>query len=198
MKALIIYLAVLILSIQLKAQKDFETETIRILPESELNITGSTNVNKFNCKFDISEIAGIQSVSYTQEDQYIKLQNLVFNLKIKAFDCGNKRMNSDFQDLLMGDKYPDICIEIDRLEPFSKESTRAYIKVYLAGKVNHYDLPVLTNDNQLKGKFKVNILDFGLQPPKKALGLIEVNEMIWIEFDLKVIALNKSSVFVKL
>tara|TARA_R100000789_G_C2918324_1_gene125511 strand:- start:307 stop:411 length:105 start_codon:yes stop_codon:yes gene_type:complete len=32
----------------------------------------------------------------------------------------------------------------------------------------------------------MNIRDFGLEPPKKALGLIEVDELIEVQFDLKV------------
>ncbi|MBT8295699.1 MAG: YceI family protein [Gramella sp.] len=193
MKRLFMIVAAFMLSVSLKAQKDFEIEIIRVLPESELTIIGSTNVNTFTCRFNIAQITGRYTVSYTGENQYIKFKDLALNLQIDAFDCGNRKMNSDFQDLLRGDKYPHICIAIDRIEPFSKEYTKAFISVSLAGKEKHYDLPVNTIDNSLIGKFKINIRDFGLEPPKKALGLIEVDEMIEIYFDLKLLILNKST-----
>ncbi|MGA8855335.1 MAG: YceI family protein, partial [Christiangramia sp.] len=75
---------------------------------------------------------------------------------------------------------------IDHVELISPEYQKAFITVKLAGKTNHYNLPVMINEDRFKGKFKMNIRDFGLEPPKKALGLIEVDEQIEVQFDLKV------------
>ena len=66
------------------------------------------------------------------------------------------------------------------------EYVKAYITMQIAGKSNTYTMPVLVNADGYKGKLKMNIRDFGLVPPKKALGLIEVDEMIEVQFDLKV------------
>lgn len=173
-------------SISLIAQKDFEKETIKILSSSELIIAGSTNVNKFDCKFNIDLIAKRKNISYTLEDNLIKFQDLQLNLLTEGFDCGNKRMNSDFQDLLMCEKYPEIGIKIEHVEIISAEYHKAFITVKLAGKTNHYNLPVKVNQDRFIGKFKMNIRDFGLEPPKKALGLIEVDEIIEVQFDLKI------------
>jgi hypothetical protein len=68
----------------------------------------------------------------------------------------------------------------------SKEYLKVFITVKLAGKENHYDLPVQIDEEQFIGKFKMNIRDFGLEPPKKALGLIEVDEEIEVQFNMKV------------
>ena len=173
-------------SITITAQKDFEKENIMILPSSELIIAGSTNVNKFDCKFNIDLIADRKKVNYTQEDHLIRFKDLQLSLLTEGFDCGNKRMNSDFQDLLMCEKFPEIVISIDHVELISPEYQKAFISVKLAGKTNHYNLPVKINEDRFKGKFKMNIRDFGLEPPKKALGLIEVDEQIEVQFDLKV------------
>ncbi len=187
MKRLFFIGAILMLSsISLTAQKDFEKENIMILPSSELIIAGSTNVNKFDCKFNIELIADKKKVKYTQEDHLIRFKDLQLNLLTEGFDCGNKRMNSDFQDLLMCEKYPEIVINIQRVELISSEYQKAFITVKLAGKTNHYHLPIQINEDRFKGKFKMNIRDFGLEPPKKALGLIEVDEQIEVQFDLKV------------
>ena len=168
----------------LQAQADLEKGNIKILPESELIITGSTNVNKFDCKFNIELISDWKEIKYIQEGNFLNLSNLKLHLLIEGFDCGNKRMNADFQDLLMCEKYPEIEIKIDRIELISSEYTRAYITVKLAGKLNHYNLPVQVYEDHFKGKFKMNIRDFGLEPPKKALGLIEVDEQIEVQFNL--------------
>ena len=180
-----IFLGFLLLSISLQAQNDFEKETIKILPESELIIAGSTNINKFECKFDISLISNWQEIKLAREDKFLRFHELFLPLKTKGFDCGNKRMNSDFQDLLMCDKYPEISIQINQIEIFPGEFNKAYITVELAGHAKDYELPVLVSKEYFKGKFKMNIRDFGLEPPKKALGLVEVDEMIEVLFNLK-------------
>lgn len=186
MKKLVICVGFLLFGCLIKAQGDYEKENVMILPDSELIIAGSTNVNKFDCIFNIELISDWKEVKYTRENNFLRFKNLKLNLSTKGFDCGNKRMNEDFQDLLLCDKYPEIEITIDRIEPISKEFSKAYIQVKLAGKTNNYDLPVQVNEDHYIGKFKMNIRDFGLEPPKKALGLIEVDEQIEIRFNLKV------------
>lgn len=186
MKRLLLYIGFVLLGYVVHAQADFEKETIKILPESELIIAGSTNVNKFDCKFDIDLISDWREIRYSQEDNFLHFNDLKLHLLTKGFDCGHKKMNADFQDLLMCEKYPEIEIKINRIELFSEEYSKAYITVMLAGEVNNYDLPVKISENRFQGKFKMNIRDFGLQPPKKALGLIEVDEEIEVQFNLKV------------
>ena len=186
MKRFLLYIGFMLLGCSVKAQGDFEKEDIKILPESELIIAGSTNVNKFDCKFNIDLISDWKQIKYSQEDNFIHFNDLRLHLLTKGFDCGNKRMNADFQDLLICEKYPEIEIKINRIELFSKEYSKAYITVKLAGQVNNYNLPVHISQNHFQGKFKMNIRDFGLEPPTKALGLIEVDEQIEVQFNLKV------------
>jgi hypothetical protein len=170
----------------LEAQGYFEKVTTEILPESELIIAGSTNVNKFDCRFNIDHISKPITVRFAQQEEYLIFNDFNLQFRTEGFDCGNKRMNSDFLDLLLGEEYPEIVIELDRIESISSEYVKAYITVHLAGKNNTYNLPVLLNEDRFKGKFKMNIRDFELVPPKKALGLIEVDEIIEVQFDLKI------------
>lgn len=186
MKKLILCVGFLLFGCLIKAQGDYERENIMILPESELIISGSTNVNKFDCIFNIDLISDWKEVKFIREDKLLLFNNLKLHLLTEGFDCGNNRMNADFQDLLLCEKYPEIEIKIERIELISQDYTKAYIQVKLAGKTNQYDLPVQVSEDHFIGKFKMNIRDFGLEPPKKALGLIEVDEQIEVRFNLKV------------
>ena len=170
----------------LVAQKDFGKEDIRILPRSELIIAGSTNVNKFDCRFDVNLISDKRSVRYSSENDELSFPNLSLKLFTKGFDCGNRRMNQDFRDLLKSDKYPEIIIKIEKIQLISDEYVKAFIRVKLAGKENTYNLPVHIENERFIGKFRMNIRDFGLEPPVKALGLIEVDEEIEVQFNLLV------------
>ena len=168
-------------------QRDFERINIKISPRSDLYIAGSTNVNKFDCVFDTKLIAQPRTVKYVEDDTHIYFENLVLNLRIDGFDCGNKKMNSDFQSLLESEKDPDIRIQLKKTEFFTKEYVKAYIEVDIAGRTNTYDFPIKLDDNRFMGKLKLNIQDFGLEPPTKAFGLIQVDEHITIHFNLKIL-----------
>lgn len=172
--------------ILVSAQKDMKKETVNLLKSSELVIAGSTNVNKFNCEFDISKISGERTIRYREASSELTFEDLELHLRIDAFDCGNKKMNADFQDLLVSEDYPEIVISINRVDVFSEEYVKAYITLEIAGIKNQYELPVHLVKNRLIGKLKLNIRDFKLEPPKKALGLIQVDEMIEVQFNLKV------------
>ena len=167
------------------AQDSYRNEIISIQPHSELIIAGSTNVNKFHCEFDIDLISDSKQVKFLHEHDLIKFYNLQLNLLTKGFDCGNKKMNSDFQDLLKSDSHPQIVIDVVQVRYLASEEPVAQIRVELAGQTNHYKLPVQIHEHRFKGKFSMNIRDFGLEPPKKALGLIIVDEHIEVAFDLK-------------
>ncbi|MEE2772268.1 MAG: YceI family protein [Bacteroidota bacterium] len=170
----------------LLAQTEVESTALRLLPQSKLMITGSTNVNTFHCVFDTEKISGQREILYTVIDQCILLDDLDIRLRAAAFDCGNRRMNEDFCDLLQSDRFPEIRISILKIQPISEQYCRAFVKICLAGEQQQYDLPVLISDSHYQGKLQLNIRDFGLEPPKKALGLIEVDEEIEISFDLQV------------
>lgn len=169
----------------LTAQEDFQNVQVKASPDSELVIIGSTNVNKFYCHFNIELINKPIPVKFAESDTEIKFDEVKLRLVTNGFDCGNKRMNSDFQDLLVADHYPEIVIEINKVTLISASYVKANISVNIANKVKNYDLPVKIENNRFEGKFKINIRHFGLEPPKKALGLIEVDEMIEIQFNMK-------------
>lgn len=186
MLRLFICIGFLLAGLSLKAQKDFGKENIKILRNSELVIIGRTNVNKFQCKFNIELISDRQEIKYGFYRNLINFYDLELHLLTGGFDCGNKMMNNDFQALLLSETHPEIEIKLDQVALISEEFAKAFITVKLAGKKNYYDLPVKISNNRFRGNFKLNIRHFGLEPPKKALGLIEVDEEIEVHFDLKI------------
>lgn len=187
MKKLLIGLAITLFGWSLKAQQDFQKAEIKIHPDSELTIGGKTNVNKFDCKFSMELVSKPIHFQIREKGNNFSFENLTISLLTKGFDCGNRRMNRDFQDLLLSEKYPEIRISLNDLEPISEKYSKAFISVEIAGKKKLYELPLKIDEENFIGKFSINIRNFGLEPPRKALGLIEVDEMIEVQFDLKVI-----------
>ena len=185
MKTLIAVLFVLISSNCFS--QSLEHKILKISSESELRISGDTNINSFNCIFDPEELPESLNASYQKTDDKV----LVFNstslkLNTKAFDCGSRPINRDFEALIKAEKYPFIYLNLEELKLQSQNSALISLNIEIAGIKKQYKVPVKIDNSKsnYKGIIHLNIDDFKLEPPKKIFGLIKVKEEIEIEFDL--------------
>ena len=163
--------------------------SVVILPKSELFIKGKTNVNNFTCNFNLNEINDPIPLYYKVVDDKIIFEKAKLVLGNDCFDCGSKGINKDFKKLLKTETYPEIKLhlkEINKVDQ-NQKTVNAKVKIFIAGKTKSYTLPITIKDNKdicVCGKLKINITDFDLEAPKKALGLIVVSDEIEINFNL--------------
>lgn len=171
------------------AQSAATHKTFMILPQSELMISGDTNISGFSCNFNARMLPTNCAVTYRRNGEAIAFSNAVLVLNNRGFDCGNKQINKDFHDLLQTEEYPSIELELKKISPGSANSPLAQVIISIAGEKRVYEVPVKVLANPetcFSGILKLDINDFGLQPPKKAFGLIKVKEEIKINFNLTV------------
>ncbi len=190
MKILMLLCLILCLSPKIiVAQNGSEKRTVQILADSELTITGDTNINTFLCGFDTKRLERSKEISFSTQDNKLKFNNAVLILNNEGFDCGNKGINKDFHDLLRTDDYPTISLELIELKVQDESLAIADVKITIAGKHKNYILPIEIVDTSIDcftGTLKLNINDFDLKPPKKMFGLIVVKEDIEINFNLTI------------
>lgn len=171
------------------AQNGLEQKTVHILPNSELTITGDTNISSFTCNFDPSYLEESRKIEFRESDNHISFKNAVLQLKNDGFDCGSKAINRDFHTLLKTSQYPYINLELTEIHLYDEQSANAYVKITIAGKTKNYTLPVTiarSPTSCFSGKLKLDITDFDLEAPKKMFGLIVIRKEIEIDFNLAV------------
>lgn len=183
-----IFISFLLVGFGAFAQNSYTETVVRINPNSELNILGSSNVNSFQCVFNAAVLTNPKQVAFVQKEDQVFFKEAVLKLQNTGFDCGNKGITRDFHELLNTRQYPQILMELLELKKFDSQTAHASVKITIAGKSNTYTLPIRMKNNQnnsdFTGKLKLDITDFGLEAPKKALGLIVVREEIEIDFCL--------------
>ncbi len=190
MNRLILYCLVFLFTLKGWTQNGFVAKSIEILPNSELSITGDTNINKFGCEFNTLYLEQCREIVYNKKGNYITFKNAVLSLKNEGFDCGNKGINRDFHSLLNTKDYPKITLELTEITLDKSNRGKACVKINIAGKEKSYTVPidiVSSPSSHFIGKLKLDIRDFNLEPPKKLLGLIVIREEIEINFDLAVV-----------
>ncbi|MGB5420503.1 hypothetical protein [Algibacter sp.] len=165
--------------------------SVLITPSSNLVIKGKTNVSSFKCEYDIFKFKNPIPVFFQKIDNRMVFENTTLILENNCFDCGGKGINSDFQELLKSNLYPKTRLQLKEIYPDRNNENKvlALIDISLAGVTKSCKIPVtLKGDDILiiEGVLNLNICDFNLEPPKKALGLIVVKELIDINFHLEV------------
>jgi hypothetical protein len=169
----------------------FKTAEFLIEGNSELGIAGSTNVNEFNCNLVFSDINSKVKALYQKDSNKIKFQDANLSLANECFDCGSRMMNSDFLEMLKTERYPNIALDLKEIiiNPKNPNENIALLNISLAGSSKLYSIWLNVNQSNkinASGCLKLNLSDFNLEPPKKMLGLVVVDDAIEINLDLRI------------
>jgi hypothetical protein len=164
---------------------------VSVSPASSLIIRGESNVNKFQCSYDVSQFSDSFEINFTADKTRLQFSNAELNLKNVFFNCGHKAINKDFHRLLKTDEYPSIQLELLSAEGEPNSSIlHTKLNITISGVSKVYELPVEVDNTQkavmVCGKLPIDINDFKLSPPKKLLGIIKVSNKIEIDFNLEV------------
>ncbi|WP_066217716.1 YceI family protein [Formosa haliotis] len=164
---------------------------ISILPSSKLTVNGVTNIANFACNFNALTLKNKIPVSYTISENSIAFNKAKLVLVNNEFDCGRKLINKDFHKLLKTEDYPEIEINLKEVKRSITKPVRttATVDFKIAGVTKTYTIPIsVSRDHTLKasGDIRLNIRDFGLENPKKVLGLIKIEDVVTIHFQLDI------------
>lgn len=157
---------------------------VHIKKESQITISGKSNVNQFSCAYTTQITEGRQTVTYNFFDNIITLNNAQIKLKSKDFDCGGRMINRDFNKLMQSDEHPYIIITLTQIN-IKDNSFVVDAMIEIAEEINLYTFTIQPqHGNNYKGNLGLNINDFDMEAPVKLLGAIKVDPNINIEFDL--------------
>ncbi len=154
-----------------------------------VSIQGSTNVNEFSFLQLLNERES--PIQFHTQEGYITIQIPAHN-----FEASNPLMYKDFISLIKADKHPYIAIRFhyNPYELYEKNGQTSAIdsEIYitLAGEEKKYKIPGqihLCQDRALRimGDIKINLDDFQLVAPSKFMGMVKVNNEVFVNFGLK-------------
>lgn len=171
------------------AGQDLKEKQINVLPNSNINIHGDAGVADFTCEFNMNYLQAPEKILYRTANQKIVFSDAELILENRGFDCGNKSRNKDFHEMVRTEEYPEMKITLLEVMRQNGKEVEANVHIWIAGEENNYTIPVEILEGsalQIKGQFRINVIDFGLEPITKMFGLIKVDEIIDINMDLKV------------
>jgi hypothetical protein len=158
-----------------------------------LKVDGSTNINNFSC--GITNYNRPDTITVTRASSQPVYLNGNVKLDVPNFDCHNPIMTADLRKTLKVKDFPQLMIFFISMskypEPGNKQDlTTGMVLIVLAGvsKRVEVDYKIISADNNfinLIGSRKVNFSDFNLTPPRKLGGMIQTNNELSVEFNLR-------------
>lgn len=178
-RTLIIILISSISLLPLKAQ-DFQVVTGK-----SVTLNGKTSLGRFACNYQTTEETDTIFLKAAVARQGVVLD---ISLPIDDFGCGNRMLNRDFNKTLQAEEFPFIHVTVER---FYKEGDHYFsaLRLRLVGKELYMDkLPFImeesADEKSLIAEFELSLKYFDLDPPKKLLGLLKVQEELEIRLKL--------------
>ncbi|WP_318312828.1 hypothetical protein [Flagellimonas crocea] len=170
---------------------DPERETkVRVAPESEVMISGTTNVNGFTCKYNLQELEMPIKLIYDEKTEQIIFKNAELKLLNDCFDCGGKAINKDFKELLKTEKHPKVGLKLLYVNPPAANQGKVGVglEIQIAGVSRTYETMLYCEQEKeicVNGTLELKLSDFELEPPKKMLGMIKVDNEIKVHLTLQ-------------
>lgn len=164
-----------------------------------LKVAGTTNINKFTCTIFNYSTPDTLSVYRNNSALPVRVKGAVA-LDVQNFDCQNSMITKDLRKTLKAKEFPKLMIRFITLSKYpdfdgKTESVKGFVSISLAGVSKQYEVnyKVISQGEKsliLIGTQDVNFSDFELTPPKKAAGMIKTNNLLQVEFNLKLKVLD--------
>ena len=203
--SIFIYLILLFLPGISSAQ---ETDLIMMVlsNKSNLTISGTSNISKFDCKLEQNFEQDTLIILTKYSESNLLCENAVTTFLVNKFNCGHEAINRDFRNALREKEFPEISLNVKNIyqtnnngfNNLSRE-INAEVSLMLAGTKKEYKIDFVEKTAESKqlfftGQKTVKMSDFNIDPPKALMGLIKTNDDLSIQFDLRLILLNKVNI----
>jgi len=167
-----------------------------VSPQSKLFIDCTSTLHNF--KVNATKINGSVSIvsNSDQNTNGVKISELKVIIPVKNLDTDKKSMNSNMDKSLKAEKNPDISYALNSVDTFklsedpSKPDTiKTTGTLNIAGVTKNIQMDVAgyrSADGTLhfSGEKKINMVDYGIDPPTMFFGTIRVGKDVNVHFDL--------------
>jgi len=193
---LIILLILSVTCFSMKNKGNNRLENIKwvVSQNSNLSVSGSTNINKFSCVIPSYDQVDTLTVNANNKDGVAILSGMI-GLNINSFDCHNSGMTKQLQKTLKEREFPVLFVRFLSLNKLPElgakpEFITGMVNIKLAGVNKRFEISYqISQDAQkvihLIGLRDLNFSDFDLIPPSKLGGMIKTKDQLTVEFHLK-------------
>lgn len=116
-----------------------------------------------------------------------KIQSITFNVPVKGLKSGKSRMDKNTYKALKAEDHSNIKFESTSIKE-SNGKLYAVGNLTIAGTTKNIEIPLELNKTQDKltivTSYKINMLDYNVEPPTAMFGTIKTGESVTVKFNL--------------
>ena len=168
----------------------FSQQSNVILNESKLFVYGTSNVHDWHV--EATKMEGVGDFEITQNNLQ-KIKNLTFTVPSESLKSGKGGMDTNTYKALKTNTYKNIQFKLINVTNVTKNTDNTFLvetvgDLTICGvtkRINQvFNVKIIGNKIVLKGKQKLDMTLFGVEPPKALLGTIKTGKLVTIEFNI--------------
>jgi polyisoprenoid-binding protein YceI len=170
---------------------------LRLLPGTELTISGTSNVHDFHCKTNKINAYIDVDPGYTKDLTKVArpITSVQVNIAVKSLSCGNKKMDENMYATLKADQNQLIKYRLSGYDILNGSATGFAAKtngtLTILGKDKIVAMKVdatrlAEGKATAEGEETLLMSDFGIKPPSFMFGTMKVGNEVKVKFNLTV------------
>ncbi len=153
---------------------------------AKFEISGTSTVRGWTCLVD-----GVMDGTPGQSADPLPgfpsgLHSVTVTVQVQEFECPEEEMNEHLQDAMEVSEHPEIVFELQQYSMVG-DTAEASGPITIHGVTKPFTLEIelVESSDGVRGvgQAEINMTEFGVTPPSVFLGLLNVGEVVKIEFD---------------
>jgi polyisoprenoid-binding protein YceI len=168
---------------------------LRVHATSRIWVNGTSTVKSWECRaksFTAAVDASSADAVHTVIAGEKTVEAVTLTVPVQQMDCSNGTMNEHMLKALKAKEFADITFTLDSYEltkgaDLSKVSLKGTLTMGGVTKPVAFEADASAGPEgslKIAGKYRLNMKDYSLQPPKLMLGTLKVNEMVDVSFEV--------------
>lgn len=150
-----------------------------IVTKKTITVSGKTSIGGFSCDYSKEGLKDTLFIDFEGPEK-----EMVFDIPVHDFSCGNFLLNRDFRNTVKSDKFPTAKVRVQNIKSNYGHYT-CDLTVTLVGKKLHFPSLVLKRVPEgLHANLVLSFDELDLEAPKKMGGMIKVEEKLTLDFTL--------------
>ena len=153
---------------------------------AELEVSGTSTVRGWTCLVEGAMEATVGESSAALPGLPSGLSSVMVTVQVEEFECPEEEMNEHLREAMEVAEYPQIVFLLQEYS-LDGDTAEASGTITIHGTTNPitFEIELVESSEGMRGvgEAELNMAEFGVTPPSVFLGLLNVGEVVTIEFD---------------
>ena len=153
---------------------------------AQFEVSGTSTVRGWSCP-----VEGAMEATPGQSSDPLPgfpsgVQSVTITVQVQEFDCPEEEMNEHLQEAMEASQHPEIVFELQQYSMAGDTAAASgAITIHGVTKPITFEIEFVESADGVRGvgQTEVNMTEFGVTPPSVWLGLLNVGEVVTIDFD---------------